>query len=207
MSKNDRLLSGCSIPDNDDDPMPDIRWWPFEWWCRWCAAGTAATDTTIMATRVAISTIAGSKPIPPYFNIVWRRVTAKAAVEEEAAISPVTNCGVGPAGWSALRRETRKEVAAAAAAAAAAVWSADERAARGQMCARCRPGRPRGLVGVCARSRTAQVFEWFSTKMYSTKLSPDGWCAGIILRARRPCSAALARACRRRTGGRADGPT
>lgn len=32
----------------------------------------------------------------------------------------------------------------------------------------------------------AQVFEWFSTNMYSTKLSPDGLYAGIILVARRP---------------------
>lgn len=32
--------------------------------------------------------------------------------------------------------------------------------------------------------------------MYSTKLSPDGWYAGIILRVRRPCSSDLGRACR-----------
>lgn len=37
-----------------------------------------------------------------------------------------------------------------------------------------------------SETKCAQVFEWFSTKMYSTKLSPDGWYAGIILRARRP---------------------
>lgn len=78
MSKNDRLLSGCSMPDSDsddddddadakEDPTPDILWWLPEWWCRWCAAGTATTETAIMASRVAMSTNAFSKPIPPRF--------------------------------------------------------------------------------------------------------------------------------------------
>lgn len=31
-----------------------------------------------------------------------------------------------------------------------------------------------------------QVFEWFSTNMYSTKLSPDGLYVGIMIVARRP---------------------